>query len=187
MKAGAGQLRIIGGTCRGRRLPVPEQAGLRPTSERIRETLFNWVAPWLPGARCLDLFAGSGALGFEAASRGAGEVVLLERAPRVARQLRENARVLGVPQVEVICTDALQWLTREAPRPFDLILLDPPFAEHLLGPALALLNRGWLAPDTRLYLESARAHDFPPLPEGWELVREKTAGQVRYALAEAAD
>lgn len=178
-----GQLRIIGGDFRGRRLAVPDQPGLRPTSDRVRETLFNWVAPWLPGARCLDVFAGSGALGFEAASRGAGAVLLLERAARVARQLDANVGVLGAAQVKVIETDSLRWLREEPATPFDLVFLDPPFAEPLLEPALAALARGWLAPEARIYLETARGRDLPPLPGGWELVRDKEAGQVRYALA----
>ena len=180
---GTGHLRIIGGTNRGRRLPIPDQPGLRPTADRVRETLFNWLAPVLPGARCLDLFAGSGALGLEAASRGAGNVVLVERNELVARQLRANCLTLGVPAVQVIQADALTWLGGD-PSPFDLVFLDPPFAAGLLGPACTLLtDRGWLGMGARVYLETDARYGFPPLPDGWELVRERTAGQVRFGLA----
>jgi 16S rRNA (guanine966-N2)-methyltransferase len=176
-------LRIIGGTYRGRRLPIPDQPGLRPTADRVRETLFNWLAPVLPGARCLDLFAGSGALGLEAASRGAGEVVLVERSEGVARQLRANCVTLGACVVQVIRADALTWLGGPS-RPFDIVFLDPPFAESMLAPACALLaDRGWLAPDARVYLETADRSGFPPLPADWELIRDRSAGQVRFGLA----
>jgi 16S rRNA (guanine966-N2)-methyltransferase len=184
VSGGQGHLRIIGGTNRGRRLPIPDQPGLRPTADRVRETLFNWLAPVLPGACCLDLFAGSGALGLEAASRGAGEVVLVERNERVARQLSVNCVTLGAQGVRVIQTDALTWLGGP-PTPFDLVFLDPPFAEGLLGPACTLLaGRGWLAPCARVYLEADDREGFPALPNGWQLIRERTAGQVRFGLVQ---
>ena len=180
---GGGRLRIIGGRYRGRRLPIPDQPGLRPTADRVRETLFNWLAPLMPGARCLDLFAGSGAIGFEAASRGAGEVVLIERSTVVARQLRANLLMLAAPRVSVIQADALAWLATGA-RPFDLVFIDPPFADDLLTPACArLADGGWLAPGARVYLETAARVGFPPLPAGWELIRDSTAGQVRFGIA----
>lgn len=183
MARAANQLRIIGGRHRGRRLSFPDQPGLRPTSDRVRETLFNWVAPLITGARCLDLFAGSGALGFEALSRGAGEVVMIERAAVVARQLRENAARLGATQLSLHEADALSWLERPG-TPFDLVFLDPPFAEGLLAPVIERLDRhGWLAPEARIYLEAPIQAGFPPLPERWSLIRDKTAGQVRYGLA----
>ncbi len=179
------QLRLIGGRFRGRRLPFPDQPGLRPTPDRVRETLFNWLAPVIQGARCLDAFAGSGALGFEAASRGAGEVVLIERSPLVARQLQANAQTLGVAEMRIRQADTLQWLAA-AGQPFDIVFLDPPFADDLLEPAIAhLAGNGWLAPGARVYLETAHQSGFPPLPENWELIRDKTAGQVRYGLAVA--
>ncbi len=182
-RSGTGHLRIIGGRSRGRRLPIPDQPGLRPTANRVRETLFNWLTPVMPGARCLDLFAGSGALGLEAASRGAGQVVLVERNAAVARQLIANVQTLAAADVEVIATDALTWLAGD-PKPFDIVFLDPPFADGLLAPACALLAaHGWLAPGARIYLESADRAGFPPLSDAWELVREGTAGQVRYGLA----
>lgn len=150
----------------------------------MRETLFNWLAPVIEGARCLDAFAGSGALGFEAASRGAADVVLIERAGPVARQLEANARILGPDRIRVIRTDALHWLRQGGGLPFDIVFLDPPFADNLLGPACEALGRhGWLAPGARVYLEALGRIGFPPLPVGWELIRDKTAGQVRYGLA----
>ncbi|MTW20276.1 16S rRNA (guanine(966)-N(2))-methyltransferase RsmD [Allochromatium palmeri] len=180
----ANQLRLIGGRHRGRRLSFPDQPGLRPTPDRVRETLFNWVAPLIEGARCLDLFAGSGALGFEALSRGAGDVVLIERAAAVARQLRLNAELLGAANLQVHQADALAWLETTPGTPFDLVFLDPPFAEDLLAPAIERLDRhGWLVPESRVYLEAPVHVGFPPLPESWELIRDKTAGQVRYGLA----
>ena len=182
MTRASNQLRIVGGRFRGRRLPFPDQPGLRPTPDRVRETLFNWLAPIIPGARCLDAFAGSGALGFEAASRGAGEVVLIERAAVVAQQLRANARTLDATGIEILHADTLQWLAG-SPCPFDVVFLDPPYDDDLLAPAIArLAGSGWLAPGARIYLETARRTGFPALPRGWEFLRDKTAGQVRYGL-----
>lgn len=154
----------------------------------MRETLFNWLAPVIEGARCLDPFAGTGALGLEAASRGAASVVLIERSEPVARQLRANLAVLAATGVQVVQADALRWLAdaerRAALGSFDLVFLDPPFAAGLLAPACDLLARyGWLLPGARVYLETALADGLPPLPSGWEVARERTAGQVRFALA----
>ncbi len=182
-----GRLRIIGGRYRGRKLPVPAQPGLRPTADRVRETLFNWLQPVIEGARCLDLFAGSGALGFEAASRGAAEVVMIERAEPVVRVLEANARNLGAGQVDVRRADALRWLSGTG-EPFDVVFLDPPFDEGLLGKSCSLLSfNGWLAPRAQVYLEARSSEELPPLPASWGLVRDKRAGQVRYALAAVHD
>ena len=186
-----GRLRIIGGRWRGRRLPVAHQPGLRPTPDRVRETLFNWLAPCIAGSRCLDCFAGSGALGLEAASRGAAEVVMIERSRPLVRVLEANVAALaGADQneglIQVIHADALDWLARTAPVAFDICFLDPPFAAGLLGDAAGLLaTRAWLAPSALVYLEAARADGLSSLPRGWTLRRDKNAGQVRYALAEA--
>jgi len=153
----------------------------------VRETLFNWLRPVIDGSRCLDLFAGSGALGFEAASRGAAAVVMIERSESVARVLENSARTLGAAQVRVHRTDALRWLSG-AGKPFDLVFLDPPFGKSLLGPSCDLLSRnGWLLPRSLVYLETGASQEFPLLPAGWELVRDKQAGQVRYALASVHD
>ena len=126
-----GRLRIVGGEWRGRRLSVLDQPGLRPTPDRVRETLFNWLAPLIKGAWCLDLFAGTGALGFEAASRGADRVVMIEKLANVVRVLHENRLLLDARQIEVIHADASPWLAGQA-EPFNLVFLDPPFAEDLL-------------------------------------------------------
>jgi len=178
------QLRIIGGAWRGRRLAFPPVPGLRPTPDRVRETLFNWLAPTLVGARCLDLFAGSGALGLEAASRGAAQVVLVDSDRQVTAALREHAvRLQAGETVEVVQADALTFLDGPA-RPFDVVFLDPPFSRGLLAPCIARLEAGgWLADDGYLYLEAERHLAEPPLPTGWEIVRSKTAGQVGYHLA----
>ncbi len=181
-KSKTNQVRIIGGIHRGRKLPVPDQPGLRPTGDRVRETLFNWLQPLLPGAACLDLFAGSGALGLEAASRGAGRVLMLEQSPAVVRQLRENVDLLGLEKVQVEQADALLRLQAEV-EPFDIVFLDPPFSEGLLPRACGLLqSNGWLKPDARIYIETDAARGLPELPAQWRLLKEKKAGQVVYAL-----
>jgi 16S rRNA (guanine966-N2)-methyltransferase len=180
---GTNQLRIIGGRYRGRRLQFPSLPGLRPTGDRVRETLFNWLQPLIQGARCLDLFAGSGALGLEAASRGAGRVVLVERARPAAEQLRAHVRTLGLEGVEVIEADALQWLAGPA-QPFDILFLDPPFAAQLLEPVCRLLTgNNWLSPTARIYLEADAASYLALLPPGLELIKDQRAGQVRFGLA----
>jgi 16S rRNA (guanine966-N2)-methyltransferase len=187
-KRGAvGELRIIGGRWRGRRLPIPLQPGLRPTADRIRETLFNWLAPVIAGSRCLDCFAGSGAIGLEAASRGAAAVVMLEHNGLVARQLLQNVAKLGAAEVAVQQTDAMHWLAYAPAEPFDICFLDPPFQSDLLASALApLIARGWLANEALVYLEMDKAASWPTLPADWSWLRQKQSGQVRYGLARAA-
>jgi len=177
------RVRIIGGSHRGRKLAFPDQPGLRPTPDRVRETLFNWLQPVIIGARCLDLFAGSGALGLEAASRGAARVLLLDSAAAVVRQLRDNVRLLSLDQqVEVQQAEALRWLGG-AGQPFDIVFLDPPYASRLQGPCAKRLEAGgWLASGARVYLEADARGDLPELPPDLELIREKKAGQVRYCL-----
>lgn len=170
---------------RGRKIAFPDAAGLRPTGDRVRETLFNWLAPVLPGSRCLDLFAGSGVLGIEAASRGAAEVVLVESAPRVATALRQSVDALGLgDRVRLVEADALRWLATAAPVPFDVVFLDPPFAAGLMADAVAALEQGgWLADGATVYLERAESQGPWPVPSSWTIVRDKRAGQVSYALA----
>lgn len=181
-----GKIRIIAGVWKGRRLPVADQPGLRPTPERLRETLFNWLMPMIAGARCLDLFAGSGALGFEAASRGAAEVVLVEKHPRLAQVLREQAQKLEAAQIEVMHTDALDFL-QAAPRRFDLVFLDPPFGQQWLNPCCAALSqRGWLKPGARVYLEMEQnlvTQGGLALPPGWNILRRSSAGEAAAILA----
>lgn len=176
-----GQVRIVGGRLRGSRLPVADAEGLRPTPDRVRETLYNWLQPVIDGARVLDLFAGSGALGVEAASRGAARVTFVERDPRLAASLREQLQRLHVDAAKVESTDALRWLGGGA-EPYDIVLLDPPFAADLWAPVAAALEQGgWLAPHAWIYVESP-ADRVPPLPPTWEPYRERRAGQVRLAL-----
>ena len=176
------QVRIIGGVHRGRLLRFPDLPGLRPTGDRVRETLFNWLQPQLPGAACLDLFAGSGALGFEAASRGAGRVVMLERAAAAVAQLRANVALLGFANVQVIQMEALTWL-QGTPEPFEIVFLDPPFGEGLLAECCNRLQRnGWLQPNARVYIETDAAEDLPQLPAGWQILKQKRAGQVAFSL-----
>ncbi|MCG5515616.1 MULTISPECIES: 16S rRNA (guanine(966)-N(2))-methyltransferase RsmD [unclassified Ectothiorhodospira] len=177
-----GRLRIIGGAWRSRRLPVPHAPGLRPTPDRVRETLFNWLQPIMPGARCLDLFAGSGALGFEAASRGASRVVMVERDARLAVHLREQVAALGAQQIEVQARDGLGYL-RQCDEGFDLVFLDPPYRTGLLVESIEALERpGLLRPGARVYLEYESDASAPGLPAGWEVLRETRAGEVRGVL-----
>ncbi len=186
----ANRVRIIGGRWRGRRIGFPDIPGLRPSPDRVRETLFNWLAPVLPGADCLDLFAGSGALGLEAASRGAGRVVLLDADQRVAVALQEQVRALAAEAlVEVVRADVLTWL-RRASQPFDIVFLDPPFHQGLVGPCLKALAAGdWLAPGGYVYVEAEREMDAERLhtllPAGWSVYRSKQAGEVGYHLLQA--
>lgn len=178
--AAPGVVRVIGGRLRGSKLPVANRPGLRPTADRVRETLFNWLQPQLPGARVLDLFAGTGALGFEAASRGAGRVVLVERDPGLAASLREQAARLKVENLQVESADALAWLAGAAGQGFDLAFLDPPFDAGVWEAAAAALAPA-LAPDALVYVETPAAAT-PRLPPGWQLHREGHTRDVRYAL-----
>lgn len=181
-----GVVRIIGGQWRGTRLPVADVAGLRPTADRVRETLFNWLQPRIIGARVLDLFAGSGALGLEAVSRGAREAVLVERDPGLEASLRQSvARLPGGERARVVRADALAWL-RDTPAQderFDLVFLDPPFAHDLWAPVLAALPSR-LADDAWLYVEAPGERDGLPPEAGadWHLHREGRTRDVRYAL-----
>jgi 16S rRNA (guanine966-N2)-methyltransferase len=210
-KSGArppGRIRIIAGTLRNSKLDVLDAEGLRPTPERVRETLFNWLAPVIEGARCLDLFAGTGALGIEAASRGAREVVLVERDVGLARGLEANLARLKVTNARVENRDALNWLAKpvweglqtrspardasglkplppgqaEAAHLFDIVFVDPPFGATLWRDSCAALEQhGWLAPNALIYVESPR--DAPgEVPPSWQLHREGRAGDVHYAL-----
>ena len=183
MPRSVNQLRIIGGQWRGRKLSFPDIDGLRPTGDRIRETLFNWLAPTMAGSRCLDLFAGSGALGLEALSRGAAASVLVERDTQAAAQLRANLALLQANQGQLVQVDVLTWLARgNSGAPFDIIFIDPPFQLNLWQAVIdALEAGGWLADDAAIYIESGRATPFT-VPQHWHLHRDKQAGQVSYRL-----
>jgi 16S rRNA (guanine966-N2)-methyltransferase len=181
VKAAPGRIRIIGGQLRNSRLDVPDLPGLRPTPERVRETLFNWLAPVIAGVRALDLCAGTGALGIEALSRGAGAVQFVEPAHAVADALRTNLARLKAGGGEVAVMDAGRFL-QGMPTPFGLAFLDPPFALQLWTPLARQLEQGrWLAEAALIYVESPRGM-APDLPENWLPYREGHAGDVRYAL-----
>jgi 16S rRNA (guanine966-N2)-methyltransferase len=174
-----GSVRIIGGRWRGTRLPVADAPGLRPTSDRARETLFNWLQPALPGARVLDLFAGSGALGFEALSRGAREALLVERDPKLATMLTDtNQRLHAEAEAHVIRADALAFLRAPLYGRFDIVFVDPPFADDVWAAVVAALDP-WLADAAWLYLESPDAID--PGPD-WRLHRESRTRDACHAL-----
>lgn len=180
-KPAPGQVRIIGGDLRNSRLLVPELPGLRPTPARVRETLFNWLAPTIAGARCLDLCAGTGALGIEAYSRGAAAVQFVERDAQAAQALRANLARLKLDPATVATLEAAVFL-RGAAQPHDLVFLDPPFALDLWVPlAQQLESGGWLSAQALIYLESPRA-GVPGLPPNWSVHREGHAGEVRFAL-----
>ena len=178
-----GSVRIIAGHLRGSKLAVPDRPGLRPSSDRVRETLFNWLQAATPGARVLDLFAGTGALGFEAASRGAAGVLMVERDPALAEALRANAARLKVASARVEVADALAWLQRVPGEAFDLVFLDPPFDAGLWDLALVRLGP-WLAPGAWIYVESP-VKTSPSVPHGWRLHREGQTREVRFALFQA--
>ncbi|WP_461517542.1 16S rRNA (guanine(966)-N(2))-methyltransferase RsmD [Porticoccus sp.] len=183
-RGASGQLRIIGGQWRGRKLRFCQVDGLRPTGDRVRETLFNWLAPTITGACCLDLFAGSGALGLEALSRGAASATFIERHPKALASLQENCALLGTNDAQVILADALSWLEKTQPaQPYDAVFLDPPFDADLLQPCLTLLQRpGLLAPGAHIYTEADRLQSLPVTPSHISLIKEKTAGHVCYRL-----
>jgi 16S rRNA (guanine966-N2)-methyltransferase len=177
------QLRIIGGQWRGRKLSFPDVEGLRPTGDRIRETLFNWLAPEIQGSRCLDLFAGSGALGIEALSRGAAASIMVERDAKAAAQLRSNLEILKTEQGRIINAEVLSLLQKgNADEPYHIIFIDPPFQLKLWQAVIEALEAGhWLADNATIYIESGRDDGYHP-PINWQLHRDKHAGAVSYRL-----
>jgi len=179
----AHRVRIIGGEWRSRLVAFPGEAGLRPTPDRVRETLFNWLGQDLTGRRCLDLFAGSGALGFEALSRGASEVVMVERSRPVSRALRENATRLGARGFRLVVGDALHFLADPGAGQFDVVFVDPPYASGLVAQVLPRLQ-GVLAPRGVVYVESDAAVEADP---PWRVRRRDRAGGVHYHLLERGD
>lgn len=198
-----GKLRIIGGKWRSRVLPVVDLPGLRPTTDRVRETLFNWLQDDISGARCLDLFAGSGALGFEAASRGAASTTMLEVQSKASAVLAENIKTLKADNIQLVRQDAITWLNagglknheltnngseNSASQPFDIIFLDPPFDSDLLEQACDLLERQQcLSEHAYIYLEMDDKQSLPVLPVSWSIQKEKKAGQVRYYLVQRSE
>lgn len=192
-----GKLRIIGGRWRSRQLPVVDLPGLRPTTDRVREVLFNWLQADIPGAHCLDMFAGSGALGFESASRGAESVILLELQAEAYKKLCDNKHLLCADNIQCLQQDAIQWLQNtakihderiEAGKKldlplFDVVFLDPPYASRLLEQAVELLETSHiLSANVKIYIELPAKQALPELPENWQIIRGKKAGQVGYYL-----
>ena len=175
-----GFVRIIAGHLRGSKLPVPDRPGLRPSSDRVRETLFNWLQDKVAGARTLDLFAGTGALGFEAASRGAASVHLVERDPGLAEALRGHVARFKLDAAQVVQGDAMAWLSGPPTTAFDLVFLDPPFDGTLWGPAARQLLP-WLAPGAWIYVECPLRLQVS-WPPGWRLHREGQTREVRFTL-----
>jgi 16S rRNA (guanine966-N2)-methyltransferase len=183
-KSQTGRLRIVAGNWRSRLLQIADVPGLRPTSERIRETLFNWLATRIHGASCLDLCAGTGALGIEALSRGVAEVVFVERSAIAFKTLKNNIASLGATNAELLNLDARSYLGGSSARPFDIVFLDPPFKADLYDELCRLLTeQSWLARNARIYIEMGRDQPELCLPEGWQVLKNKTAGKVRYLLA----
>lgn len=178
------QLRIIGGQWRSRRIRFPDRPALRPSPDRVRETLFNWLASGIVGSRCLDLFAGSGALGLEALSRGAALTCFVDHDSLVIQQLGDNLKLLGAKNVELVQSDVNSFL-QGTPHPFDIVFLDPPFHQQQTGPCLQALGKGWLADQARVYIEHESSQGTPPLPPGWQILRSKQTGQVAYSLLQA--
>lgn len=186
-------VRLIGGKWRGRKLPIVSAVGLRPTGDRIRETVFNWLAPHIQGAKVLDAFAGSGALGFEALSRGAGECVFIEKHVQASQNLEanltllKNSDVVDKSQQNNLATNRLingsctEYLTQTPKETFDIVFIDPPFAENFWGVTLELLSQGWLAQGAFLYLEMPTGMAIPDA-KNWQILKQKKAGQVSYSL-----
>jgi 16S rRNA (guanine966-N2)-methyltransferase len=178
-----GQIRIIGGSFRGRKLKVPDVVDLRPTPDRVRETLFNWLAPVIHGATCLDLFAGSGALGFEALSRGASFVVMVDYAPTVIALLQQELSMFKAQNADIYCAKVPDQLKRPEKK-IDIVFLDPPYQQNsLLLCCFYLEENDFLADNAYIYLEAKQALRDSDLPTTWKIIKSKIAGQVAYHLA----
>lgn len=176
------RVRIIGGDWRGRRLPVADVPGLRPTGDRCRETLFNWLQPWIIEADCADLFAGTGALGFEAASRGAATVLMIEKHPQALLVLRQSIEQLQAEQVNLHAGGAMTLIETLEPDSFDIVFVDPPFDSNLAGRVLEQLDKtACVRRGGFIYVESLASKMIPP-PEGWSVWRDQQLGEVRMQL-----
>ena len=185
-KTATGSIRIIAGKHRGRKLPVLMSDGLRPTTDRVKETVFNWLMPYINDATCLDCFAGAGSLGFEALSRGARQVVLIELNNAAAKQLKMNKKLLNAENLSVNNTNSLDFLKSPATQKYNLVFIDPPFRKGLVSQTAELLNNGWLAEQALIYVEM-EAQGSEQLPNNWQLLKEKVAGQVAYRLFQYID
>lgn len=183
MAKGSNQLRIIGGEWRGRKLRFPDVPNLRPTPDRVRETIFNWLAPMIHGARCLDLFAGSGALGLEALSRGAAFTQFVDSHNKATQAIQSHLDLLNANEkAKVIQLDGLKFLKNDA-QVYDLVFLDPPYQLDFMQKVVPILEEnGWLADNAMMYLEIEKRQSLPELPANWKQLKEKTAGEVHYFL-----
>ena len=181
------KLRIIGGEWRSRQLHFADLPGLRPTPARVRETLFNWLQADIIGKRCLDLYAGSGALGFEAASRGAKSITQVENNAEACRSLKDNAVALAASQIKIVHMDVFRYLAGDA-EPFDVVFIDPPFAMTLAVHTCQWLEeKGWLSKHAKIYVESESTLKLDGIPPNWRQLKSKVAGEVGYHLFERAD
>lgn len=180
-KPQVGSIRIIAGKHRGRKLPVLMADGLRPTTDRVKETVFNWLMPYMHKAHCLDCFAGAGSLGFEALSRGAEQVTLIELNKAAAKQLQTNKALLKADKLTIKHSDALKFLSNKPEQTFDVVFIDPPFRQNLVSQTARLLTQGWLNKQALIYVEM-EAEGEQVLPDNWQLLKEKLAGQVVYRL-----
>ncbi|MCW8831014.1 MAG: 16S rRNA (guanine(966)-N(2))-methyltransferase RsmD [Gammaproteobacteria bacterium] len=177
-----GQLRIIAGSWRGRKLKFLDREGLRPTTDRVRETMFNWLQMALPGSRCLDLFAGSGALGFEAASRGASKVVMVDSDRETVNMLKAGIDLLSASQVQAVCSEAIAFLSN-CDQSYDIVFIDPPYSVDVIARCCELLeSRQCLSDHAKIVIECAAGKELKGLPDNWQCVRSKTAGQAGYHL-----
>jgi 16S rRNA (guanine966-N2)-methyltransferase len=187
------QIRIIGGSFRGRKITFPDSLGLRPTPDRVRETLFNWLSPVIREAKCLDLFAGSGALSFEAISRGAKQVVMLEKAYPVFQSLQAQANALQITNldlqsIDIQHIDSQSYLANSTVDPFDIVFVDPPYGSGLLLPSIELLHkRGWLRQAALIYCGTDQPIKPEELPPSWEILRQQKAGVVYFYLIKKID
>ena len=180
-KAAIGNIRIIAGKYRGRKLPVLMADGLRPTTDRVKETLFNWLMPYIQNAHCLDCFAGAGSLGFEALSRGAANTKLIELNKNAAKQLLANKQLINANNIEIINANVLDFLKVRPEVGFDIVFIDPPFRQDLVTQTCEMLEQGWLNEQALIYVEM-ESEGNQQLPSNWQLLKEKVAGQVAYRL-----
>ena len=180
-----GKVRIIGGRWRGRKLVIAPASELRPSADRVRETVFNWLAPSVEGARCLDLYAGTGAFGFEALSRGAHHASFVDRDARVIKTLKAQAAVLGASHLEFVCENAVSWLRTTAATPYDIVFLDPPYEQPLIMPTLEALLAGWLKAHAKVYVEGAAIPDLDALSAALCAVKRSRTKRTEFALLQA--
>lgn len=176
-----GSIRIISGKHRGRKLPVLMAEGLRPTTDRVKETVFNWLMPYMQQSKCLDCFAGSGGLGFEAFSRGADSVTLIELNKAAAQQLEQNKTLLKANEITIKQMNTLEYL-KNCSQKFSIVFIDPPFRKGLIEETIQLLNNNLLDQDALIYIEMESEEKITVIPNNWQLLKEKTAGQVAYRL-----